>query len=84
MINEEMTQTQDPVLELPEDVDFQPDSEAKEIYLEIVAQTLDHPALTTSFSDYTVTEALLLFLMLSVFISACARMLRGGFLWLRS
>lgn len=49
-----------------------------------IAETLDHPALTTSFSDYTVTEALLLFLFLSAFIAACARMLRGGLSWLRS
>ena len=40
--------------------------------------------LTTSFADYTVTEALLLFLLLAAFLSACARMLRGGLLWLRS
>ena len=57
---------------------------AIEGYTETMAQTLDHPALTTPFEDYTVTEALLLFLLLSVFISACARMLRGGFSWLRS
>lgn len=48
-----------------------------------VTQTLDHPALTTPFEDYTVTEALLLLLLLSVFVSACARMLRGGLSWLR-
>ena len=52
--------------------------------METVARTLDHPALTTSFADYTVTEALLLLLLLSAFMSACARMLRGGFSWLRS
>ena len=57
---------------------------AIEGYTETVAQTLDHPALTTSFADYTVTEALLLLLLLSAFISACARMLKGGFSWLRS
>ena len=53
-------------------------------YTGSITQTLDHPALTTLFEDYTVTEALLLFLLLFVFISACARMLRGGFSWLRS
>lgn len=50
----------------------------------LIAQTLNHPALTTSFAEYTVTEALLLLLLLSAFISACARMLRGGLSWLRS
>lgn len=58
----------------------------KEIKTEVtvVADTVDHPALTTSFAEYTVTEALLLFLLLAAFLSACARMLRGGLLWLRS
>lgn len=62
------------------------ETHTKEIQKEVtvVAQTLDHPALTTSFADYTVTEALLLFLLLTAFLSACARMLRGGLLWLRS
>lgn len=50
----------------------------------VVAQAVNHPALTTSFADYTVTEALLLFLLLAAFLSACARMLRGGLSWLRS
>ena len=43
-----------------------------------------HPMLTTPFENYTVTEGLLLLLFLSVFIAACARMLRGGLSWLRS
>lgn len=62
------------------------EKDTNEIQLDVmrIAQTLDHPALTTSFADYTVTEALLLFLLLSVFLSACARMLRGGLSWLRS
>ena len=62
------------------------ETHTKEIEKEVtvVAQTLDHPALTTSFADYTVPEALLLFLLLAAFLSACARMLRGGLLWLRS
>lgn len=47
-------------------------------------QILDHPALTTTFAEYTVTESLLLLLLLSAFIAACARMLRGGLSWLRS
>lgn len=50
----------------------------------VMAQAVNHPALTTSFADYTVTEALLLFLLLAAFLSACARMLRGGLSWLRS
>lgn len=59
-------------------------TKAIEGYTETVALTVDHPALTTSFEDYTVSEALLLLLLLFAFVSACARMLRGGFSWLRS
>ena len=51
--------------------------------LEAVRQTADHPALTTPFEDYTVTEGLLLLLFLSVFVAACVKMLKGGFAWLR-
>lgn len=49
-----------------------------------VVQILDHPALTTPFEEYTVTEALLLLLLVYLFITSCFRMLRGGFSWLRS
>lgn len=52
--------------------------------LSALVEILDHPALTTSFSDYTVTEALLLLLFLAVFVAGCVRMLRGVFSWLRS
>ena len=58
--------------------------ETIQMQVDILEQTVNHPALTTSFADYTVTEALLLFLLLAVFLSACARMLRGGLSWLRS
>lgn len=51
--------------------------------LEALQQTADHPALTTPFEDYTVTEGLLLLLLLSVFVAACMKMLKGGFAWLR-
>lgn len=62
------------------------EAHTKEIQKEVtvVADTVNHPALTTSFAEYTVTEALLLFLLLAAFLSACARMLRGGLSWLRS
>ena len=52
-------------------------------YAETVQQTLDHPALTTSFQDYTVTEGLLLLILLAAFAAACIRILKGGFQWLR-
>lgn len=48
-----------------------------------IRQALDRPLMTTSFQDYTVTEGLLLLLLLSAFVAACARMLKEGFSWLR-
>lgn len=51
--------------------------------VEGVRQALEHPVMTTSFQDYTVTEGLLLLLLLSAFIAACAKMLKEGFSWLR-
>lgn len=51
--------------------------------VEGIQQALDHPLMTTSFQDYNVTEGLLLLLLLSAFIAACAKMLKGGFSWLR-
>lgn len=51
--------------------------------LETIQGAVDHPAMTTPFEEYTVTEALLLLLFLSAFIAACVKMLKGGFAWLR-
>lgn len=48
-----------------------------------IQQALDRPLMTTSFQDYTVTEGLLLLLLLSAFVAACAKMLKEGFSWLR-
>lgn len=42
------------------------------------------PVLTTSFEDYTVTEGLLLLLLLAAFAAVCAKILRGGLSWLKS
>jgi len=50
---------------------------------ETIQQTLDHPLLTTSFQDYTVTEGLLLLVLLAAFAAACVKLLKGGFQWLR-
>lgn len=49
---------------------------------ELIAQSAPHPALTTDFSEYTVTEALLLLLLLLGAMRICIRMLKGGFSWL--
>lgn len=50
--------------------------------VESVEQTVNHPLLTTPFQDYTVTEGLLLLLLLCFFIKACMDMVRRAFSWL--
>ncbi len=52
-------------------------------HAETIQQTLDHPLLTTSFHDYTVTEGLLLLILLAAFAAVCVKILKGGFQWLR-
>lgn len=59
------------------------DVDGIQVAVEGIQQALDHPLMTTSFQDYNVTEGLLLLLLLSAFIAACAKMLKGGFSWLR-
>ena len=41
-----------------------------------------HPFLTTPFEEYTVTEGLLLLLVLAAFAGCCIKLLRRGFSWL--
>ncbi len=50
--------------------------------VESMEQTVNHPMLTTPFQDYTVTEGLLLLLLLCFFIKACMNMVRRAFSWL--
>lgn len=45
-------------------------------------ELVDRPFLTTPFEDYSVTEGFLLLLLVCIFISVCARLLKGGFSWL--
>ena len=50
--------------------------------LETIEAVMVHPALETSFAEYTVTEGLLLLLLVLVIVSWCVRMIKGGFAWL--
>lgn len=53
-----------------------------QLLTEIKQEVMRHPALTTDFADYTVSEGLLLLLFLSVFGSWLVKILKGGFSWL--
>ena len=48
----------------------------------IQTQLTPHPFLTTPFEAYTVTEGLLLLLVLAAFAGCCIKLLRRGFSWL--
>ena len=51
-------------------------------HLETIEAVMVHPALETPFAEYTVTEGLLLLLLVLVIVSWCVRMIKGGFAWL--
>lgn len=55
-------------------------AEARAIRQEIQQQV--HPAMTTPFSEYTVTESLLLLVLIGGVVSICFKMLRRAFSWL--
>lgn len=51
--------------------------------LEVIQKDVSpHPFLTTGFTDYTVTEGLLLLALLLAVISLCVKLLKEGFSWL--
>lgn len=51
-------------------------------HLETLETTMVHPALDTPFEEYTVTEGLLLLLLVLIVVSWCVKMIKGGFSWL--
>ena len=55
-------------------------SEETEVLAEVVE--VERPFLTTSFEDYTVTEGLLLMILLLAVVVICVKLVKGGFYWL--
>lgn len=51
---------------------------------EVLAEVVepDRLFLTTPFDDYTVTEGLLLMILLLSVVLLCVKMIKGGFFWL--
>lgn len=65
-----------------EDIELFPSPEpTEEVTMEV---HVDRPMMTTPFEEYTITEGLLLLLVVLVFIAGCVKMLRGGLSWLLS
>lgn len=55
-------------------------SEETEILAEVVE--VERPFLTTSFEEYSVTEGLLLMILLLAVVMICVKLVKGGFFWL--
>lgn len=53
-----------------------------EVIQVIEVTDLVRPFMTTNFNDYTVTEGLLLLLVILVFLKWCVKIVKGGFSWL--
>ena len=49
---------------------------------EVETVEVEHPFLTTSFEDYSVSEGLLLVIVLILVVKFCIDVLRRGFYWL--
>ena len=66
------------------DVDGTQPGDLEEVqFLEITLDLQENrPFLSTPFSEYSVSEGLLLALLLCVFVSAIVKVLKGGFYWL--
>ena len=77
---------EEPATETPtEEPAEEPVTETEDVTetVEVVEVTPEsRPFMTTDFADYTVTEGLLLILVLLIFLQACAKIVKGGFSWL--
>lgn len=53
-------------------------------FMEVVGEPVeqDRPFLTTPFEEYTVSEGLLLMILLLAVVMICVKMVKGGFFWL--
>ena len=81
-VPEEETAAEEIVEEEPEPVEVVGADETLQL-LETIQQDVEpHPFLTTDFADYTVTEGLLLLILLLFFIADCIKLLKEGFSWL--
>ena len=58
-------------------------SNIRDTVTEIRQEVVSHPAMTTNFEDYTVSEALLLLILLFLVFRSCVRIVKVGFSCLR-
>ena len=58
----------------------QPLEGTEEVFAEVVEP--DRLFLTTPFEEYTVSEGLLLMILLLAVVMICVKMVKGGFFWL--
>ena len=61
----------------------QQESRPESVTYQVIQESPEpRPFLETQFDDYSVTEGLLLALVLLAFLSACVRIIKEGFSWL--
>ena len=78
------TEGEDPAEGDPEEVTEEEVTEEPEVYTEVleVVQDDTHYFLTTDFADYTVTEGLLLVILIAMFLKWIGGAIKEGFYWL--
>ena len=78
------TEGEDPAEGDPEEVTEEEVTEEPEVYTEVleVVQDDTHYFLTTDFADYTVTEGLLLVIIIAMFLKWIGGSIKEGFYWL--
>lgn len=78
------TEGEDPAEGDPEEVTEEEVTEEPEVYTEVleVVQDDTHYFLTTDFADYTVTEGLLLVIIIAMFLKWIGGAIKEGFYWL--
>lgn len=58
------------------------DTSTLELYTGQIQETIDHPFMTTPLDDYTVTEGLLLLILLVLVLKWIGQAIKEGFYWL--
>ena len=78
-----MTENEDEVVLEETESDTEPTEQQQEPQtVEVTVTTESRPFLSTDFSDYSVSEGLLLCIFLVLLVNAIFRILRRGFSWL--
>lgn len=75
-------ESSEPETEESEPVSVEESAASESQVIEVTVTSEEKPFMTTSFDDYSVSEGLLLCILLGLFIHALFRIIRRGFSWL--